>query len=119
MSLTRKIGAYLCTAAMVFSLNFKSDAIFKEIIQGPGIFLETLLGCFFAMGKSTTNKENVKENVKVNENDMRILRIAGWIFLFDALQRTYYLVFDDGNSKAEKTDNKEVNKKNEKKDLNA
>ena len=33
MSLTKKIGSYLCTAAMVFSLNFKSDAWDKEIFQ--------------------------------------------------------------------------------------
>ena len=114
MSLTKKIGSYLCTAAMVFSLNVKSDAIFKEIIQGQGIFLETFLGFLFT-AEPTTNKENEKEN----ENDIIYMRIAGWTLLFDALQRTYYLVFGDGNSKVEKKDNKEANKKNEKKDLNA
>ena len=102
MSLTRKIGAYLCTAAMVFSLNVKSDALVKEILQVPGIMVEFVMGGILSCtGKSKTEK------------------IFGLIFLFDFAQRTYHLVFGDSNSKAEKTDNKEASKKNEKKGLNA
>lgn len=114
MSLTRKIGAYLCTAAMVFSLNVKSNALVKEILQIPGMLIESALAVM--LWHEVIKKDN-KDN---KDNDSKgVCAAFGTIFAFDAVQRAYYLVFGDGNSKAEKTDNKEANKKNEKKDLNA
>ena len=100
MSLTKKIGSYLCTAAMVFSLNVKSDALVKEILQVTGVMVESFIGVALLCDETTS-------------------KVVGLFFLFDAIQRTCFLAFGDSNSKTEKTDNKELNKKNEKKVENA
>ena len=113
MSLTKKIGSYLCTAAMVFSLNVKSDAWVKETIQVLGMTFEAIFGTF-ALCYGITRKFKGNGNV-----DLVCGIILGGVFDLDSLQRFHSLVFGDSNSKTEKTDNKELNKKNEKKDLNA
>ena len=133
MSLTKKIGSYLCTAAMVFSLNFKSNALVKEIFQVPGIVFEFVVGaallCDGAKLKNEydTNKVNmneIKNDVPQNVKCVKAMKdvrgaAIGLFFIFDAIQRTCFLVFGDSNSKTEKADNKKLNKKNEKKVENA
>lgn len=137
MSLKKKIGSYLCTAAMVFSLNVKSDALVKEIFQVPGIVLEFAMGAVILReGAKSKTKHNIDINMveikdKMFDDDpkpdakgvkgMKNVREAalGLFLLFDAVQRTCFLMSGDSNSKTEKTDNKELNKKNEKKVKNA
>lgn len=141
MSLTKKIGSYLCTAAMVFNLNVKSDALVKEILQVPGIVVEFVVGaillCDGAKSKTEQNIDIDKNNInkfkdnmpnnngpKLDAKGVKGMKSVGeaafgLFSLFDAVQRTCFLVFGDGNSKTEKTDNKKVNKKNEKKVENA
>ena len=113
MNLTKKIGSYLCTAAMVFSLNVKSNAWVKEAIQVLGMTFEAIFGTFVLCYEIT-------QKFKKNDNVGLVCGIIfGGVFDLDSLQRFHSLVFGDSNSKTEKTDNKELNKKNEKKVENA
>ena len=71
MSLTKKIGSYLCTAAMVFSLNVKSDALVKEILQVPGVMVESFIGVALLCDETTS-------------------KVVGLFFLFDAHYMSFY-----------------------------
>ena len=104
----------------------KSNALVKEILQVPGIIFESVFGgVFFIDGVITYKKkdDNIEENINNNNNNNKnknsyMVTIPVGLFLFfDVAQRAYFLVFDGGNSKTEKTDNKELNKKNEKRGL--
>ena len=133
MSLTKKISSYLCAASMVFSLNVKSDALVKEILQVPGIMFEFIVGAMLLRegtklkNKYDTNKINkneIKNGMPQNVKCVKVMKnvgeaACGLFFLFDAVQRTFFLMSGDSNSKTEKADNKELNKKNEKKVENA
>ena len=113
MNLTKKVGVYLCTAAMVFSLNVKSNAWVKETIQVLGMTFEAMFGTFILHSEIT---QKFKNN---NNADLVWGIIFGGVLDLDFFQRFHSLVFGDDNSKTKKTDNKELNKKNEKKVENA
>lgn len=99
MSLTKKIGSYLCTAAMVFSLNVKTQGLFKEIIWGCGVTAELVvaLACFAIKDKNPVNNSEhekmVKKNAKETKMGQSCTKFLGCIFLADALQRIYDLNF--------------------------